>query len=151
MRRSYLNTRPPTPFVARADGPGGRRVNQLTSDGSTCQAAWIARHRDARCPDLTLVCCCQCREPGQQRAGTMEAVPRIRLRRRTVVTMAATVMVFAPTPQLTITIESAQRGAEVHLHAGGQGLWQARMIRSFGVEVTLCCALGGKTGRVLRA
>jgi 1-phosphofructokinase len=63
--------------------------------------------------------------------------------------MAARVMVFAPAPQLTITIESAPAHAEVHLHAGGQGFWQARMIHALGVDVTLCCALGGETGRVL--
>ena len=60
------------------------------------------------------------------------------------------VMVFAPAPQLTITIESSPVGSEVHLHAGGQGFWQARMIHALGVDVTLCCALGGETGRVLR-
>ena len=60
------------------------------------------------------------------------------------------VMVFAPAPQLTITIEPSSAGSEVHLHAGGQGLWQARMIHALGADVTLCCALGGETGRVLR-
>lgn len=60
------------------------------------------------------------------------------------------VMVFAPAPQLTITLESAPDDIEIHLHAGGQGFWQARMIQALGVEVTLCCALGGETGRVLR-
>ncbi len=59
-------------------------------------------------------------------------------------------MVFAPSPQLTITLEHHADGVEFHLHAGGQGVWQARMVRTLGVDVTLCCALGGETGRVLR-
>jgi 1-phosphofructokinase len=64
--------------------------------------------------------------------------------------MTARVMVFAPSPQLTITLEHDTDGAEFHLHAGGQGVWQARMIHALGVDVTICCALGGETGRVLR-
>jgi 1-phosphofructokinase len=56
--------------------------------------------------------------------------------------------VIAPRPVLTITVET---GDEVHLHAGGQGFWVARMIARLGVPVTLCCALGGETGTVLRA
>jgi 1-phosphofructokinase len=60
-------------------------------------------------------------------------------------------MVFAPTPLLTVTLERAQNGGvELHLHAGGQGLWQARMVRSLGVPVTLCACVGGEIGRVLR-
>jgi 1-phosphofructokinase len=60
------------------------------------------------------------------------------------------VMVFAPAPQLTVTIERRSRGAdEIHLHAGGQGVWQARMIASLGAEVVFCTALGGEAGRVL--
>jgi 1-phosphofructokinase len=56
--------------------------------------------------------------------------------------------VVAPSPLLTITVE---QGDEIHLHAGGQGFWVARMIARLGVPVTLCCALGGETGTVLRA
>jgi len=58
-------------------------------------------------------------------------------------------MIFAPAPQLTITVESSNNGDEVHLHPGGQGVWQARMISSLGVPVTLCASLGGEVGRVL--
>ncbi|HEX8975454.1 MAG TPA: PfkB family carbohydrate kinase [Solirubrobacteraceae bacterium] len=39
----------------------------------------------------------------------------------------------------------------MHLHAGGQGFWVARLAATLGAEVTLCCALGGEPGRVLRA
>lgn len=58
-------------------------------------------------------------------------------------------MVFAPSPQLTVTIEQLGEMPDVHLHPGGQGVWQARMITSLGVSVKLCAALGGETGRVL--
>jgi len=39
---------------------------------------------------------------------------------------------------------------EVHLHAGGQGYWAARLAATLGADVVLCCALGGEPGRVLR-
>lgn len=55
-------------------------------------------------------------------------------------------MVFSPGPQLTVTIERGGAGDEVHFHAGGQGVWQARMMTSLGVEVVLVAALGGESG-----
>lgn len=58
-------------------------------------------------------------------------------------------MVFAPAPQLTITIEQPADELELHVHPGGQGIWQARMIMSLGVPVTLCAAVGGEVGTVL--
>lgn len=63
--------------------------------------------------------------------------------------MAGQVMVFAPAPQLTVTLERLNEEDELHLHAGGQGVWQARLIAALGVPVTLCAALGGEVGRVL--
>jgi 1-phosphofructokinase len=60
------------------------------------------------------------------------------------------IAVFAPSPLLTITIEPGADRPEVHLHAGGQGVWVARLAATLGAEVTLCCALGGEPGRVLR-
>ncbi|XTZ16376.1 1-phosphofructokinase family hexose kinase [Micromonospora echinospora] len=59
------------------------------------------------------------------------------------------VMVFAPAPLLTVTIEQQADAVELHLHPGGQGVWQARMIASLGVPVTLCVALGGEVGDAL--
>lgn len=59
------------------------------------------------------------------------------------------VLVFAPSPLLTVTIEERGGESDVHLHAGGQGVWQARMIFSLGAPVVLCAAFGGETGRVL--
>ncbi|MEU8817883.1 1-phosphofructokinase family hexose kinase [Paractinoplanes atraurantiacus] len=62
----------------------------------------------------------------------------------------ARVMVFAPAPQLTVTIEQQHDVPELHVHPGGQGIWQTRMITSLGAEVTLCAAVGGEVGRVLK-
>lgn len=58
--------------------------------------------------------------------------------------------VFGPSPVLTITIEAGPVRPAVHLHAGGQGFWVARLAATLGADVTLCCALGGEPGRVLR-
>ncbi|SRR6266540_253422 len=63
--------------------------------------------------------------------------------------MDPSVMVFAPAPQLTITVEQVSDEPELHLHVGGQGIWQARMIASLGVPATVCAVLGGEVGRVL--
>jgi 1-phosphofructokinase len=60
-------------------------------------------------------------------------------------------VVFAPSPLLTITVEGAgDSGQEIHLHAGGQGFWVARMAALLGSKVSLCCALGGESGAVLQ-
>ncbi len=64
----------------------------------------------------------------------------------------SSLVVFAPSPLLTVTVEAAGTpGQEIHLHAGGQGFWVARMAALLGAEVSLCCALGGESGAVLRA
>jgi 1-phosphofructokinase len=66
---------------------------------------------------------------------------------------APLVVVFAPSPILTITIEGDlddPGDADVHVHAGGQGVWQARMLRSLGARVRVVAALAGETGQVLR-
>jgi 1-phosphofructokinase len=59
------------------------------------------------------------------------------------------VMVFAPDPQLTVTIDQPADETEIHLHPGGQGVWQARMIKCLGTSVVLCAGLGGEIGQVL--
>lgn len=59
------------------------------------------------------------------------------------------VVIFAPLPVLTVTIENLSGEADIHVHAGGQGVWQSRMVSSLGVPVVLCCALGGETGDVI--
>lgn len=63
--------------------------------------------------------------------------------------MAEHVMVFAPAPRLTVTLDLAGDETELHLHPGGQGVWQARMIVCLGTPVVFCTGLGGETGRVL--
>lgn len=64
--------------------------------------------------------------------------------------MEERVLVFAPSPLLTVTVENRGDEPDLHLHAGGQGIWQARTIASLGVPVVLCAALGGETGQVVR-
>ena len=57
---------------------------------------------------------------------------------------------FAPTPIVTVTIEARPDEAEeLHLHAGGQGFWVARMVQVLGGAPVLCAPLGGETGDVL--
>ncbi|MFC6022782.1 1-phosphofructokinase family hexose kinase [Plantactinospora solaniradicis] len=63
--------------------------------------------------------------------------------------MSGHVMVFAPDPQLTVTIDQPADETEIHLHPGGQGVWQARMIKCLGTSVVLCAGLGGEIGQVL--
>jgi 1-phosphofructokinase len=59
------------------------------------------------------------------------------------------VVIFAPSPVLTVTVEDRSGEADIHVHAGGQGVWQSRMVSSLGVPTVLCAALGGETGSVL--
>lgn len=60
----------------------------------------------------------------------------------------ADVVIFAPSPVLSITIEEHPDGGDVHVHAGGQGVWQARMLLAMGCSVELCSVLSGETGMV---
>lgn len=58
---------------------------------------------------------------------------------------------WPPVPVLTVMIErSSGRDPEIHVHAGGQGFWVARMARVLGADVAFCTPLGGETGVVLR-
>lgn len=59
------------------------------------------------------------------------------------------VTIFAPSPILTVTVEDYPSDSEIHVHAGGQGVWQARMLLRLGVSVTMCCVLTGEIGAVL--
>jgi 1-phosphofructokinase len=63
--------------------------------------------------------------------------------------MSPSVVVFAPSPLVTVTVEDRAGVPDIHVHAGGQGVWQARMISTLGVPVVLCAALGGETGDLL--
>lgn len=64
--------------------------------------------------------------------------------------MPPTVVLLAPSPLLTVTIEDRAGEPDIHVHAGGQGIWQARMMSTLGVHVKLVAGLGGETGDVLR-
>lgn len=59
--------------------------------------------------------------------------------------------VLAPAPQLTVTVEAGSGSDEIHLHAGGQGLWQARMLADLGVGVTVVGHFAGEVGAVVRS
>lgn len=59
------------------------------------------------------------------------------------------VAVFCPGPMLTITVETTAGADDIHLHAGGQGVWVARMIRELGGDGRLCACLGGESGEVV--
>jgi 1-phosphofructokinase len=61
------------------------------------------------------------------------------------------VALLAPSPILTVTLEHDGTEPEIHLHAGGQGYWVARMLRGLGIGVAFCAPLGGEVGTVLRA
>ena len=66
-------------------------------------------------------------------------------------TVTPPVAVFSPHPILGITIE--QRGSDeddIHIHAGGQGVWVARMAGELGAHPILCGFCGGETGELLR-
>jgi 1-phosphofructokinase len=65
---------------------------------------------------------------------------------------ACSLAVFAPSPALTVMVEPGPGDEpEIHVHAGGQGFWVARMAARLGGEVKLCAPLGGETGAVLDA
>lgn len=64
----------------------------------------------------------------------------------------ARVAVFGPHPLLTVTIEREGPERErVHFHAGGQGVWVARMVGCLGAEPVLCGFRGGESGQLLDA
>jgi 1-phosphofructokinase len=60
-----------------------------------------------------------------------------------------TICVFAPVPLLTVTMErAADNRDELHVHAGGQGFWVARMLTALGARAVLCGPFGGETGAI---
>jgi 1-phosphofructokinase len=64
--------------------------------------------------------------------------------------LPARVAVFGPHPLLTVTLEREGPERErVHFHAGGQGVWVARMIACLGAAPVLCGFLGGESGQLL--
>ena len=61
-----------------------------------------------------------------------------------------TITVFAPNPLLNITIEGRRATDDIHVHAGGQGVWVARTAGELGAEPILCSFIGGEPGESLR-
>jgi 1-phosphofructokinase len=62
------------------------------------------------------------------------------------------VAIFAPHPLLTVTLEREGSAREaVHFHAGGQGVWVARMAAQLGAHPVLCSFCGGESGSLLEA
>ena len=59
--------------------------------------------------------------------------------------------VLAPTPRLTVTLERLHDHDDIHLHAGGQALWQARMLAALGLQVRVCGHFAGEAGAVAHA
>jgi 1-phosphofructokinase len=62
------------------------------------------------------------------------------------------VAIFAPALLLLIELHmSADDQTEVHLHAGGQGYWIARMVQALGARPLPCVCVGGEPGSALRS
>lgn len=62
-----------------------------------------------------------------------------------------TLCVFAPAPIVTVAIERRPDGGdEIHVHAGGQGWWIARLAADLGIETVLCITAGGEMGSLVR-
>ncbi len=60
------------------------------------------------------------------------------------------VALFAPHPLLSVTLEAdASERPQIHFHAGGQGVWAARMVAQMGATPVLCGFLGGEPGDLL--
>jgi 1-phosphofructokinase len=61
------------------------------------------------------------------------------------------VAVFSPHPVLGIEIERRSSDEDdIHIHAGGQGVWVARMAAELGAHPILCGFSGGEVGELLR-
>jgi 1-phosphofructokinase len=60
------------------------------------------------------------------------------------------VAIFAPHPLLTVTLErEGPEREQVHFHAGGQGVWVARMAACLGADPVLCGFVGGESGELI--
>jgi 1-phosphofructokinase len=66
-----------------------------------------------------------------------------------VIASAPRVAVFGPHPLLSVTIERRGDKDDIHLHAGGQGVWVSRMVGEMGAEPILCAFCGGESGSLL--
>jgi len=66
--------------------------------------------------------------------------------------VSARVAIFGPHPLLTVSLEREgdDERERIHFHAGGQGVWVARMAGELGAEPVLCGFVGGEAGALLR-
>jgi 1-phosphofructokinase len=58
-------------------------------------------------------------------------------------------VVFGPSPLLSVTVERRGGRDDIHLHPAGQGVWASRMAGELGAWPVLCGLSGGETGVVL--
>lgn len=59
-------------------------------------------------------------------------------------------VIFAPSALLTVAIEGRpDTEPEIYVHAGGQGVWIARMLATFGAARAVCYTFGSESGAVL--
>jgi 1-phosphofructokinase len=64
--------------------------------------------------------------------------------------MDDTIAVLAPSVHVSITIEAGSESEDdIHIHAGGQGVWIARMLRQLGHRPTVCAPVGGEAGQTM--
>src|SRR5271167_4083258 len=63
----------------------------------------------------------------------------------------ACLTVFGPHPLLSITVERRGHEDDIHVHAGGQGVWSSRIAGCLGAWPVLCGFVGGETGAVVAA
>ncbi len=66
--------------------------------------------------------------------------------------MSVRIAIFGPHPLLTVSLEREgdDERERIHFHAGGQGVWVARMAGELGAEPVLCGYVGGEAGALLR-
>lgn len=60
-----------------------------------------------------------------------------------------TIAVLAPSVYVSVTVEAGAGADDVHIHAGGQGIWVARMLRQLDARPVVCAPVGGEVGRAL--
>jgi 1-phosphofructokinase len=63
--------------------------------------------------------------------------------------MPVPIAVLAPSVSISITIEPGPDADDIHIHAGGQGIWVARMLRQLGARPVVVAPVGGEAGRTL--
>jgi 1-phosphofructokinase len=65
---------------------------------------------------------------------------------------APPIPILEPAPRYTVNVERSDRGGpDVHFHAGGQGVWVARMVNRLGERALLCSPIAGESGHMLGA